>query len=204
MPDRTFYRHSGIHACPLPDPCCMTKALLCVHIHAECPCPYCMSMSMLHVYVNIHVHIEMPECRTVRHPVSPVPDWKKLTMPEQVQYRTKLTQSGIFLVRYRTKSWDAGMSMPALVSSMPMPSYANKSSSCWPAELMPLIRPTPSAFVILCPVLYPLIFTRHGVEFPTGENCVWNWNLSEECTGYPSSTSIFPTAFALKSLGGRY
>jgi hypothetical protein len=45
-------------------------------------------------------------------------------MPEQVRYRTKLTQSGIFLVRYRTKIQDAGMPMPALVSSMPMPSYA--------------------------------------------------------------------------------
>jgi hypothetical protein len=55
---------------------------------------------------------------------------KQLTMPEQVQFRTKLTQSGIFLVRYQTKIRDAGMpmpallsSMPALVSSMPMPSY---------------------------------------------------------------------------------
>jgi hypothetical protein len=65
----------------------------------------------------------MPECRTVRHPVSPVPDWKKLTMPKHVRKRTKLTQSGIFLVRYRTKIRDAGMPMPALVSSMPMPSY---------------------------------------------------------------------------------
>jgi hypothetical protein len=46
-------------------------------------------------------------------------------MPEKVQYWTKLTQSGIFLVRYRTKIWDAGMPMPALVSLMPMPSYAN-------------------------------------------------------------------------------
>ncbi len=68
-------------------------------------------------------NFKMPECRTVWHPVSPVPDWKKLTMPEQVQYPTKLTQSGIFLVQYRTKIRDAGMPMPALVSSMPMPSY---------------------------------------------------------------------------------
>jgi hypothetical protein len=36
---------------------------------------------------------------------------KKLTMPEQVQYRTKIR--------------DAGMPMPALVSSMPMPSSAS-------------------------------------------------------------------------------
>ncbi len=35
----------------------------------------------------------------------------------------KLTQSGIFLVQYRTKIQDAGMPMPALVSSMLMPSY---------------------------------------------------------------------------------
>ncbi len=48
---------------------------------------------------------------------------KKLTMPEQVRYRTKLTQSSIILVRYRTKIWDAGMPMPALVFWMPMPSY---------------------------------------------------------------------------------
>jgi hypothetical protein len=77
-----------------------------------------MSMSM-----SIDIYIEMPECRTVRHPVSPVPDGKKLTMPKQDRYRTKLTQSGIFLVRYRTKIRDAGMPMPALVSLMPMPSY---------------------------------------------------------------------------------
>ncbi len=51
---------------------------------------------------------------------------KKLTMPEQVWYRTKLTQSGIFLVRYQTKIRDAGIPMPAFVSSMPMPSYARK------------------------------------------------------------------------------
>jgi hypothetical protein len=48
---------------------------------------------------------------------------KKLTMPGLVRYRTKPRQSGIFLVRYRTGIIDAGMSMPALVSTMPMPSY---------------------------------------------------------------------------------
>jgi hypothetical protein len=58
------------------------------------------SVSMLHVHVYVHVHIgEMPDC--------PVMDRKKLTMPEQVRYWTKLTQSGIFLVRYRTTIWDA-------------------------------------------------------------------------------------------------
>ncbi len=77
------------------------------------------SLSKLHVHVYVHVHtvyVEMPECWTVQHPVSPVPDWKKLTMPEQVRYRTNLKQ-------YRTKVRDAGMPMQALVSSMPMPSY---------------------------------------------------------------------------------
>jgi hypothetical protein len=44
-------------------------------------------------------------------------------MPEQVRYRTKLTQSGIILVRYQTKIRDAEMPMTAIVSSMPMPSY---------------------------------------------------------------------------------
>ncbi len=54
----------------------------------------------------------MLECRTARHPVSLVPDCKKLTMPEQVRYQTKITQSGIFLVWYRTKirNADAGVS----------------------------------------------------------------------------------------------
>ncbi len=59
---------------------------------------------------------------------------KKLTMPEQVWYRTKLMQSGIFLVRYRNKIMDAGMPMPALVSSMPMPNYATRiktNSEMW-------------------------------------------------------------------------
>jgi hypothetical protein len=41
-------------------------------------------------------NFKMLECRTVRHPVSPVPESKKLTVPEPVRYRTKLMQSGIF------------------------------------------------------------------------------------------------------------
>ncbi len=39
------------------------------------------------------------------------------------RYQTKLMQSGI-LFRYRTEIMDAGIPMPALVSSMPMPSFA--------------------------------------------------------------------------------
>jgi hypothetical protein len=45
-------------------------------------------------------------------------------MPELVRYRTKPTQSSIFLVWYRTELVDAGMPMPALFFLMPMPSYA--------------------------------------------------------------------------------
>ncbi len=107
------FRHSGIHACPL------SSYMLHYQSCAVCPCQCSMSMSM-----SMYIYMEMPEFRTVRHLVSPVSDWKKLTMPEQVRYRTKLTQSGIFLVQYRTKIRDAGMPMPALVSSMLMPSYA--------------------------------------------------------------------------------
>jgi hypothetical protein len=134
-------------------PCRMAKSVLRVNVHTvchvhvacSCHCPRCMfmSLSMLHVHVNAafhvnpalhvnasfhvnaafhdnascphlcpctYVYVEMPECRTVRHPVSPVPDRKKITIPEQIRYRTKLR--------------DAGMLMPALVSLMPMPSYA--------------------------------------------------------------------------------
>ncbi len=65
----------------------------------------------------------MPECQTVWHPISPVPDWKKLTMLGLVRYRTSPRQSGIFLVWYGTGIIDAGMPMPALVSLMLMPSY---------------------------------------------------------------------------------
>jgi hypothetical protein len=123
MPDWAFYWHSGILASMhvhCPDPCCMTKATLRVHVHASCPCPCCMSVSMLLVHANAVCSCQFPctylkKCRTVQHLVNLVPDWKKLM--------TKLTQSGIFLVWYWTKIWDAGMPMPALVSSMPMPSY---------------------------------------------------------------------------------
>jgi hypothetical protein len=75
----------------------------------------------------------IPECRTIRHPVSPVPDWKKLTMPEPGRYRNKATQSGIFLVRYRTEMTDAGIPMPALVFWMPMPTYADQEPRLLPA-----------------------------------------------------------------------
>ncbi len=137
MPDWAFYRHSGIRASmhvPCPGPCCISKSILHVHVHVACSCQWyisCQCFMSMSMSMSIDIYIEMPECRTVRHPVSPVPDWKKLTMPKPVRYRNKLMQSGIFLVRYRTKIRDAGMPMPALVSSMPMPSYANHWLIIW-------------------------------------------------------------------------
>jgi hypothetical protein len=109
--------------CCIPFQCCIPCQC---YIPCQCwiLCQCFMSMSM-------HIYVEMPEYRTVWHPVSPVPDWKKLMMPEQVRYQTKLTQSGIFWVRYRTKSQDAGMPMPALVSSMLMPSYGHLAVTYW-------------------------------------------------------------------------
>jgi hypothetical protein len=73
----------------------------------------------------------MPECRTLRHLVSPVLEKKQLTLPKPVKYQSKLT---IFLVRYRTEIMDDGMPMPALVSSMPMPSYGYARFLCYKLE----------------------------------------------------------------------
>jgi hypothetical protein len=88
--------------------------------------PMLHSKSMLHVHVFVQVHVEMPDCPASGQFGTRL---KQLTMPEQVRYRTKLNQSGIFLVRYRTKIHNAGMPMPALVYSMPMPSYVYLSSA---------------------------------------------------------------------------
>jgi hypothetical protein len=68
-------------------------------------------------------------CINAGMPDSPASDqsgtkMKTLAMSGMVRYRTKLRQSGNFLVWYRTEIIDAGMPMPAVVSSMPMPSYA--------------------------------------------------------------------------------
>jgi hypothetical protein len=112
-----------------------------LYVHGACPCPCFMSMMNVHVSVHVHaahhrcvcvcecvfvcvfvcINAGMPDCPASEQSSTGL---KKITMPEQVRYRTKLTQSGIFLVRYRTKIRHAGMPMPALVSSMPMPSYA--------------------------------------------------------------------------------
>ncbi len=77
------------------------------------------------VCVRVHEHFV---CINAGMPDCPASDqsgtgMKKLTMPGMVQYRTKSRQSGIFLVSYRTEIIDNGMLMPALVFSMPIPSY---------------------------------------------------------------------------------
>ncbi len=46
-----------------------------------------------------------------------------MPMPELAQYRNKRTQSGTGMLQYRAKTQDAGMTMPATSTSMPMPSY---------------------------------------------------------------------------------
>jgi hypothetical protein len=145
-----------VHAgCPCPCPCCMSMsisilhAIFMLHVHvnvafhvnaafyvnASCPC-LCqcfMSMSMSMLYVHVYVHVNI--CRNAGMPDhlasgQSCTGLKKLTMAELVQYWTKKIQFGMVLVWYGTKIWDAGMPMPALVSSMPMPSYAIGCISC--------------------------------------------------------------------------
>ncbi len=87
---------------------------------------------MLHVHVNaafrvnascpmfMYIYREMPDCKASDQSGTGL---KKIYNDGTDRYRTKLTQSCIFLVRYRAKIRDAGMPMIALVFSMPMPSY---------------------------------------------------------------------------------
>ncbi len=70
----------------------------------------------------------MPECRTVRHLVSPVPECIKMPMPGAVRFWSKKTQSSIGMLWYRTEMPGAGIPMPTAFVSMPMPSYG----FCWP------------------------------------------------------------------------
>jgi hypothetical protein len=118
-----------------------------VHVHASCPCCTSMFLSMFSlvrvfvcmfvcvfvcmfvcVFMCVFVCVFVFVCINAGMPDCPASDQsgtglKKLTMPGIVQYRTKPRQSGIFLARYPTEIIDAGMLMPALVSSMPMPIY---------------------------------------------------------------------------------
>ncbi len=135
--------HVHVHGACLC-PCCTFMSMLHVHVHAACVCPCCMPTSKLHVHVHaaspcpcqcpsrlsvsmgmcacacvpvlVCACVQMPECQTVRYMISPVLEWKKLAMPGPIGYQH-------FFARYQTEMMDPGMPMPALVSSMPMPSF---------------------------------------------------------------------------------
>ncbi len=102
-------------------PCCMSMSILHIHVHVACPCQCCMSMS-----ISMDIYIEMPECRNAGlFGIQSV--WyrtEKNYDTETGPYRTKLTQSRIFLDWYQTKIRDARMPMTALVFSIPVPRYA--------------------------------------------------------------------------------
>jgi hypothetical protein len=105
-----------------------------VHYRSVCVCEgvfVCMSVCVF-VCVFMCMFVCVCVCINTRMPDCPASDQsgtglKKLTLQGIVRYRTKPRQSGIFLVRYRTEIIDAEMPMPALVSSMPMPSYAARA-----------------------------------------------------------------------------
>ncbi len=118
------FRHPCIHACALTQSM-LHNQMLHVHVHVACSCQCCISCQcFMSMSMSIDIYIEMPDCLASGQSGTGL---KKLTMPKPVWYRTKLRQSGIFLVRYWTKIRDAGMPMPALVSSIPMPSYAQRA-----------------------------------------------------------------------------
>jgi hypothetical protein len=84
-------------------------------------CVFVFVFMYMFVCVFVCINAGMPDCLANDQSGTGL---KKLTMPGIIRYRTKPRQSGIFLVQYRTEIIDAGMPMPALVSLMPMPSYA--------------------------------------------------------------------------------
>ncbi len=100
-----------------------------VHVHASCPCSTSMFLSMFSpvhirsvcVYECVFVCVFVCVCINARMPDCPTSDQSSTEM----KIRTKPRQCGVFLVRYQTEILDAGMPMPALVSLMPMPSYAH-------------------------------------------------------------------------------
>jgi hypothetical protein len=69
----------------------------------------------------------MPECQTVQHPVRYRNEKTNDTRTDLVLDQADAVRH--FLVRYRTEIMDAGMPMPALISSMLMPSYASTTST---------------------------------------------------------------------------
>jgi hypothetical protein len=114
-----------------------------IFLNIVCTC------TVLYVCIQFHPRkvFIMPECRTVRHPVSPVHKWTRLPVLEAVRYRDKGTQSGTGMLRYMTEIHDAGMPMPSESASMPMPSYSEWWLWCctyytikiWSIESVPLL-----------------------------------------------------------------
>jgi hypothetical protein len=109
-----------------------------LHAHGACPCP-CF-ISMLNVHVPVHVHAAHHRCVCVFVYVFTFVCINAriggLCGIQSVRYRNEKTNDAgtspvsdqakavqHFLVRYRTEIIDAGMTMPAFVSCMPMPSY---------------------------------------------------------------------------------
>jgi hypothetical protein len=132
----------------------------------------------------------MPECRTVRHPVSPVPEWKKLTMQEQVRAYT--------VPHFLCPGPDAGIPMPALVCSMPIPSYV----LIWSAVTAPANSPLLTKQKIICIIsnkrynehtepLFKELLVSRLTDLITSLNLVyfcfcsfrietWKWHQTEE------------------------
>ncbi len=135
MPDWSFYRYSGIPTFYLWHQKACKRTLITLKGQRHEVSSLCLVMLMMMYFsccfFNLEIQFKMPERQTVRHPDSPVPEWKKLALPELVRCQTKLMQSGIFLFQYRTESMDARILMPALVSLMPMPSFDKQQDTEW-------------------------------------------------------------------------
>ncbi len=147
----------------------ISMSMLHVHVHASCPCscPCSCRTSQVCVRVRVHVRVCVYKCRnaglsvirSVRYwnektndaGTSPVPDQAKTVRH--------------FFVRYRTEIIDAGMPMPALVSWMPMPSYA------YLQEMHKNIK-TSSAETI-APVEYQVTARYEGGRFNIQFSCVF-------------------------------
>jgi hypothetical protein len=84
----------------------------------------------------------------------------KMPKPEPLEYWNNGTQSGTGMLPYWTEIQDAGMPMPAALTSMPMPSYANGGASVC----------SKSVFLILSLVIFWILDRKQIQPFVT--NCV--------------------------------
>ncbi len=83
------------------------------------------------------------KCRTVRHPVSPISEWKRIQMPEPVRYRNKGTQSGMFWYRTETSNTVMPMLMPGFNKEKTyrlMPLHSSLSHCHWTIPLKTRIQ----------------------------------------------------------------